>query len=397
MAKKVMVIIGTRPEATKMGPVIRELKNHPEWFETRVVATGQHREQLDQALAHFDIRPDVDLNLMQQNQTLAYLTSAAITALDRVVAEERPDFILVHGDTQTAVSGGLAAFFHKIPTGHVEAGLRSYDKTSPWPEEINRKIVDVVADYLFAPTPVCRDNLLREGFRENQIHVTGQTAVDAAAMTVRPDYRFKDDRLNDLLKRSGRTIAVTAHRREHYGQPMRRMFRAIRRVADEHPDVSVIYPVHRSAVVRETAQEMLGGHERIHLLDPIDYPDMIHLMQRAYLVLSDSGGLQEEATVLRKPLVLMRDTTERPEAVAVNAVYPAGTEESRIHGITTRLLEDEAFYDAMSNAENPFGDGQASGRIVQIIAHHFGFVPELPRPFQPERRCDGSGPDAHGG
>lgn len=384
MSKKVMVIIGTRPEATKMGPVIRELKSHPEWFETRVVATGQHREQLDQALAHFGIRPDVDLNLMQENQTLAYLTSAAITALDRVVSEERPDFILVHGDTQTAVSGGLAAFFHKIPTGHVEAGLRSYDKTSPWPEEINRKIVDVVSDYLFAPTPVCKDNLLREGFRENQIHVTGQTAVDAAAMTIRPDYRFKDDRLNRLLRQKGRTITVTAHRKENYGLPMKRMFRAIRRVADEHPDVNVIYPVHRSPVVREAAHKMLGGHKRIHLLDPIDYPDMIHLMRHSYLVLSDSGGLQEETAVLRKPLVLMRDTTERPEAVAANAVYPAGTEESGIYGITSRLLEDESFYNTMSSGGNPFGDGRASGRIVRIIAHHFGFESALPEPFRPE-------------
>ena len=259
MSKKVMVIIGTRPEATKMGPVIRELRNYPEWFDTLVVATGQHRQQLDQALAHFGIRPDLDLNLMKENQTLAYLTSAAITALDRVISEERPDFILVHGDTQTAVCGAMAAFFHKIPTGHVEAGLRSYNKTSPWPEEINRKIIDVVSDYLFAPTPVCRDNLLREGYPEDRIHVTGQSAVDAAMMTIRPVYRFKNARLSRLLERNGRTIAVTAHRRENYGEPMRRMFRAIRRVADDHPDVAVIYPVHRSPAVREAAREILGG------------------------------------------------------------------------------------------------------------------------------------------
>jgi UDP-N-acetylglucosamine 2-epimerase len=385
MAKKVMAIIGTRPEATKMCPVIHELNMHPEWFETRVVATGQHREQLDQALSHFRIRPDADLNLMKENQTLSYITSTAIAELDTIISDERPDFILVHGDTQTAVCGGLVAFFHRIPIGHVEAGLRSYNKYSPWPEEINRKIADVVSDFLFAPTPGCKDNLIREGFDENCIYITGQTAVDAAAMTVQADYIFKEERLNDIVNRKGkRLIAVTAHRKENYGPPMERMFRAIRRIADEHPDVSVVYPVHRSPVVRAAAHEMLGGHERIHLLDPIDYPDMIHLLQRSYLVLSDSGGLQEETTVLHKPLVLMRDTTERPEAVAANAVFLAGTDESMIHGTAARLLADEGFYNAMANAKNPFGDGHASKRIVQIVAHHFGFVSELPQPFQLE-------------
>jgi len=383
MAKKVMVIIGTRPEATKMCPVIRELKQHPEWFDTSVVVTGQHREQLHQALSHFQVHPDVDLNLMKASQTLAYITYAAIAGLDRIVSDERPDFILVHGDTQTAVCGGLVAFFHKIPVGHVEAGLRSYNKFSPWPEEINRKIVDVVSDFLFAPTPVCKENLVREGFNENDIYITGQTAVDAAAMTIRTDYIFKDERLNPIVNQKKKIVAVTAHRKENCGPPMERMFRAIRRIADEHPDVSVVYPVHRSPAVRAAAHEMLGRHERIHLLDPIDYADMIHLMRRSYLVLSDSGGLQEEAAVLRKPLVLMRDTTERPEAVAANAVFLAGTDESVIHGITARLLADEEFYSAMSNAKNPFGDGHASKRIVQIMAHFFGFEAELPRPFQP--------------
>ncbi|REK76201.1 non-hydrolyzing UDP-N-acetylglucosamine 2-epimerase [Paenibacillus paeoniae] len=379
--KKIMVIFGTRPEATKMCPVVQELKKHSEWFDTKVILTGQHREQLHQALAHFDIQPDIDLNLMKESQSLAYLTSAAITGLDEVISEERPDLILIHGDTQTALCGGLVAFFHKIPVGHVEAGLRSHHKYSPWPEEINRRIIDVVTDFMFAPTSINQDNLIRDGYKEQHIYITGQTAVDAALLTNREHYVFNEDRLNHLVNQPGRIITLTAHRKEHYGAPMLQMFRAIRRIADEHPDTSVIYPVHLSPTVREAAYCILSGHDRIHLLDPIDYPDMIHLLSRSYLVLSDSGGLQEETPVFHKPLVLMRDTTERPEAVAANAVFLAGTEESAIHAVTTRLLTDKEFYHAMSHTVNPFGDGQASKRIVQIIARHFGFLSELPVPF----------------
>jgi len=379
--KKIMVIFGTRPEATKMGPVVQELKKHPKWFETKVVVTGQHREQLYQALTHFAIQPDVDLTLMKENQTLAYITSAAITGLDQVISKESPDLILIHGDTQTAVCGGMVAFFHKIPVGHIEAGLRSHNKYSPWPEEINRKIIDIVTDFLFAPTTISRDNLLREGYNDNDIYITGQTAVDAAIMTNRSDYVFNEDKLNHLVKQKGRVITMTAHRKENYGSPMLRMFRAIRRIVDENPDISIIYPVHLSPIVREAAFNILSGHERIHLIGPLDYPDMINLLSRSFLVLSDSGGLQEETPVFNKPLVLMRDTTERPEAVTANAVYLAGTEEEAIYAVTTRLLNDPNFYDSMSNAVNPFGDGQASRRIVQIIAHHFGFVSELPEEF----------------
>lgn len=380
--KKIMVILGTRPEATKMGPVIRELRNHPEWFDTKVVVTGQHKEQLYQVLSHFDIQPDVDLSIMKENQTLAYITSAAITRLDAVMAGDRPDFILIHGDTQTAVCGGMVAFFHKIPVGHVEAGLRSHNKYSPWPEEMNRRIVDVVTDFSFAPTAVGRDNLRNEGYNEKDIYVTGQTAVDAAEGAYSPGYLFTEKLLNRLVQQTGRIITVTVHRKENYGAPMHRMFRAIRRIADEHPDVSVIYPVHLSPAIREAAFGMLWGHERIHLLDPIEFPDMINLLARSFLVLSDSGGLQEETPVFHIPLVLMRDTTERPEAVAAHAVYLAGTEEDVIYDVATRLLTDADFYQSMSNTGNPFGDGLASKRIVQIIAHHFGFVPELPEEFQ---------------
>ncbi|MDF2721848.1 MAG: UDP-N-acetyl glucosamine 2-epimerase, partial [Paenibacillus sp.] len=355
--KKIMAIFGTRPEATKMAPVIEELNQHPEWFETKVVVTGQHREQLDQVLAHFGIRPDVDLNLMKTNQSLAYITSAAITGLDQVISTEKPDFILIHGDTQTAVCGGMAAFFQQIPVGHIEAGLRSHNKRSPWPEETNRKIVDVVSDFLFAPTLSSQDNLLQEGYSQENIHITGQTAVDTAILTYRPDYAFREAKLTHLVKQPGKIITVTAHRKENYGTPMLQMFRAIRRIADDHPDVSVVYPVHLSPIVRETAFRVLSGHDRIHLLEPINYPDMIHLLSRSYLALSDSGGLQEETPVFHIPLVLMRDTTERPEAVAANAVYLAGTAEASIYAATARLLIDDTFYRSMSSAVNPFGDG----------------------------------------
>lgn len=380
--KKIMVIFGTRPEATKMCPVVKELYRRTEWFETKVVVTGQHREQLNQALSHFGIQPDVNLSLMKENQTLAYITSAAITGLDQIITEDKPDMILVHGDTQTAMCGGLAAFYHKIPVGHVEAGLRSHNKYSPWPEETNRRIVDVVSDLLFAPTSVGKDNLIREGYSREYIYITGQTAVDAAILTHQTDYKFHEASLNELVQHKGRIITLTAHRRENYGLPMKQMFSAIRRIVDEHPDVAVIYPVHLSPTVRDSAFTMLSGHDRIHLLDPIEYPDMINLISRSYLVLSDSGGLQEETPVFNKPLVLMRDTTERPEAVTANAVYLAGTEEESIYDITSKLLTDSNLYQAMANAKNPFGDGQASKRIVEIIAQHFGFISNLPAEFE---------------
>lgn len=383
--KKIMVIFGTRPEATKMAPVIQELKRHPECFETRVVVTGQHKEQLYQALSHFDIVPEFDLGLMKENQTLAYITSSAITGLDKFISMERPDLILIHGDTQTAVCGGIVAFFHKIPVGHIEAGLRSHHKYSPWPEEMNRKIVDAVTDFLFVPTSISKDNLLREGYSEKDIYITGQTAVDTALMTSRLNYVFNEEALNHIVKQKDRRIiTVTAHRKENYGDPMIQMFRSIRRITDENPDVTVIFPVHLSPTVRKTAFQILSGHDRIHLLDPIDYPDMINLLSRSFLVLSDSGGLQEETAVFHKPLVLMRDSTERPEAVIANSVYLAGTGEEAIHEVTTRLLTDMEFYDSMSPIQNPFGDGLASKRIVEIIAHHFGWVPELPLEFRNE-------------
>lgn len=379
--KKIMVIIGTRPEATKMGPLVQELMLHPQWFDTRLVVTGQHREQLHQALSYFDLIPDVDLEIMREQQSLAYIATSAIAGLDKVMEADRPDMVLVHGDTQTTFCAGLTAFFHRIPVGHVEAGLRSFNKYSPWPEEINRRLVDVVADLYFAPTSVGRENLLSEGYRDN-IFVTGQTAVDAAMATHRDDYSFKQAELNGLLEHPGRIIAMTAHRRENYGEPMRQMFTAVRRVVDAHPDTLVIYPVHLSPAVRQAAAQFLGGHERIKLLDPIEFPDMVNLLARSYMVMSDSGGLQEESTVFKRPMILMRDTTERPEAVEAGAVHLAGTAEADIFAVANRLLEDSDFYQCMASAKNPFGDGRASARIAQILAHYFGLADSLPDEFK---------------
>jgi UDP-N-acetylglucosamine 2-epimerase (non-hydrolysing) len=379
--KKIMVIFGTRPEATKMCPVVKELKKYPEWFIVKLVVTGQHREQLDQVLQSFNLKPDVDLSLMKENQSLSYITTSAISGLDDAVQKDKPDFILVHGDTQTSFCGALVGFFHKIPVGHVEAGLRSFEKYSPWPEEINRKLVDVVSDFYFAPTKLSRENLLKEGYKKEQIYVTGQTAVDAALAAVKTDYKFKIEKLNEIEFLKHKVIMVTAHRRENYGQPMRQMFTAIRRVADDNPDVLVIYPVHLSPIVREIAYEVLSNHERIVLLEPIEFVDSINLQARSYIILSDSGGLQEESVVFQKPLVLMRDTTERPEAIEAGAVYLAGTDEHSIYDISIKLLNDKNLYKQMSSSKNPFGDGKASERIVNILSYYFGFIEILPEEF----------------
>jgi UDP-N-acetylglucosamine 2-epimerase (non-hydrolysing) len=380
--KKIMVIFGTRPEATKMCPVVKELKKYPERFIVKLVVTGQHREQLDQVLKSFHLKPDVDLSLMKENQSLSYITTSAIAGLDDVVQNDKPDFILVHGDTQTSFCGALVGFFHKIPVGHVEAGLRSFEKYSPWPEEINRKLVDVVSDFYFAPTKLSRENLLKEGYKKEQIYVTGQTAVDAALAAVKIDYKFNLEKLNEIEFSNRKVIMVTAHRRENYGQSMRQMFAAIRRIADDNPDVLVIYPVHLSPIVRETAYEILSNHERIVLLEPVEFLDSINLQSRSYIILSDSGGLQEESVVFHKPLVLMRDTTERPEAIEAGAVYLAGTEESSIYDISMELLSGKNLYKQMSGSRNPFGDGKASERIVCILSYYFGFIEILPEEFE---------------
>ncbi len=366
-----------------MGPVVHALRRYPQWFDARVVVTGQHKEQLHQALAAFQIQPDIDLQIMQHRQTLTQVFTAALTGLDAAFQAERPDLVLVHGDTATTMIGTLAAFYNRIPVGHVEAGLRTYNKYSPFPEEINRRITDVVADLLFAPTPLNRKNLLGEGADPAAIFVTGQTGVDATLHAFRKNYQFTESRLQAIDFRAHRVIAVTAHRRENWGEPLRQMCAAIRRLVDEHQDAFLVYPVHLSPAVREVVTPALSQHPRILLTDPLVYEDMIHLMANSYMIMSDSGGLQEEAPIFGKPLVLMRDTTERPEALTAGVVVLAGNTEEGVYQAGYRLLNDDAHYQTVAQARNPFGDGRASERIALYLAHHFGFATEPPGEFTP--------------
>jgi UDP-N-acetylglucosamine 2-epimerase (non-hydrolysing) len=378
--KKIMVIIGTRPEATKMVPVVLELKKHAHWFDTQLVVTGQHKEQMEQSLRPFNLVPDVDLNIMKPNQTLTYVTTSAISGLDELMIKDRPDLVLVHGDTQAAFCGATTAFFHQIPVAHVEAGLRSHNKYSPYPEEINRKLVDVISDIYFAPTELNRENLLAEGYKEN-IYVTGQTAVDVALTLAKENYSFINPEFNRIYKHKGRLISMTAHRRENLGEPMENMFRAIKKLVDENEDVLLVYPVHLNPKVRVIANKYLANHDRILLTEPAEFPDMINLISRSYMLVSDSGGLQEESTVFHKPMILMRDTTERPEAVEAGSVFLSGTDEDVIYNFGTQLLNDQALHTKMSTAKNPFGDGKASQRIVRLIANHYGLSDEVLESF----------------
>jgi len=379
--KKIMVIFGTRPEATKMATVIKELKKYSDQFETLITVTGQHNEQLYQVLNNFDITPDIDLKIMKENQSLVYITNAAIKGLDEIIQKEKPDFILVHGDTQTSFAGALTGFLNKIPVAHIEAGLRSFNRYSPWPEEINRKLVDVTSNILFAPTRKNYINLLNEGYEKENIFITGQTAIDAALSSYDENHIFKNEILNKIDFKKNRVIFVTAHRRENYGEPMHNMFNAIRKIADDNQDVLIIYPVHLSPVVRKTADKILKNHERIILTEPIDYLDSINLQAKSYFIMSDSGGLQEEASVFKKTLILMRDTTERPEAVETGFVFLAGTNTNDIYNLSKKLLNDKEYYNKISNFKNPFGDGKASERIVKILSYYFKFTSELPEEF----------------
>lgn len=364
-----------------MGPIVNHLRRHPEWFQTRVAVTGQHREQLHQMLDAQRIQPDYDLQIMKEGQALSHILSAALIGLESIIEGEQPDIVLVQGDTHTTLAGTLAAFYRHVPVGHVEAGLRTYDKLSPWPEEINRRLTDIVSDLYFAPTHHNRDNLIREGASPSHIFVTGQPGVDAAMGAYNADHCFQETALNTLDFKVQKVIVVTAHRRENQGAPMKRMFEAIRRVADTHRDVLVVYPVHLSPTVRETAHLILAGHPGIWLLPPLGYIDMINLIARAYLVVSDSGGLQEDCCVFGTPLVLMRDTTERPEAISVGSVVLAGTNTDTVLSHIDQLITNREAYKRMREGANPFGDGRASERICGILAHHFGFFPMLPDEF----------------
>ncbi|MCM3077524.1 MULTISPECIES: UDP-N-acetylglucosamine 2-epimerase (non-hydrolyzing) [Brevibacillus] len=376
---KVMTVFGTRPEAIKMAPLVHELNTYSEQIESVVCVTAQHRQMLDQVLEIFEITPDYDLNIMKDRQTLVDVTTRALQSLDAVIKEVKPDIVLVHGDTSTTFVASLAAFYNQVTIGHVEAGLRTWDKYSPFPEEMNRQLTGVMADLHFSPTDGAADNLRRENKPEEAIYITGNTAIDALKTTVREDYTHPVlERVSDH-----KMVLMTAHRRENLGEPMRRIFRAVRRLVDEHPEIAVVYPVHLNPAVQEVAQEVLGDHQRIVLIDPLDAFDFHNLAARAHLILTDSGGVQEEAPSLGVPVLVLRDTTERPEGIAAGTLKLAGTDEAQVYQMTKELLTNPKAYDEMAHAANPYGDGEASRRIVEAILHHYGMRAERPAPFVP--------------
>lgn len=369
---KVMTVFGTRPEAIKMAPVVLELKKHADKIQTVVAVTAQHRQMLDQVLELFRIEPDYDLDIMSQGQTLYDITTKSLMGLKSVLEQEKPDIVLVHGDTTTTFAGALAAYYQQIPVGHVEAGLRTGNIYSPFPEEMNRKLTGSIATIHFAPTATAKANLLKEAVAEKNIYVTGNTVIDALMKTVDPAYTFEDEMLNHIDFLRHRVILMTTHRRENLGEPMRHIYKALRSIVEEIPDTEVVFPVHRNPLVRKVVEEELSGADRIHLIDPMEYEPFANLMNKCSLVLTDSGGIQEEAPSLGKPVLVLRDTTERPEAVAAGTVRLIGTEKDVVYRETKRLLTDRHAYDTMSNAINPYGDGKASQRIVQAILRDFG-------------------------
>lgn len=374
--KKIMTIFGTRPEAIKMAPLVLEMKKDED-IEPVVVVTAQHREMLDQVLTTFDITPDYDLNIMKPGQTLSEVTGRVINGLESVIKEVKPDMILVHGDTTTTFAGSLAAFYNEVDIGHVEAGLRTHNKYSPFPEEANRQMTGVLADLHFSPTEDARQNLLNEAKDDTKISVTGNTAIDALATTVDDNYH------SDIIEKhkDNKVILLTAHRRENIGQPMHNIFGAVRQIVDEFEDVTVVYPMHKNPKVREIAQEYLGNHERVELIEPLDVLDFHNFAARSHLILTDSGGVQEEAPSLGKPVLVLRDTTERPEGVKAGTLKLAGVEQENIYNMTKELLTDEELYNQMSQTQNPYGDGQASRRICDNIKYYYGITKEKPISF----------------
>ncbi len=360
--KKVLSIFGTRPEAIKMAPVVKELESRED-INSIVCVTAQHRGMLDQVLEIFKINPDYDLNIMKPGQTLTHITAEVLKGIEEVIIKEKPDLVLVHGDTTTAMAAALAAFYQQIPVGHVEAGLRTYDKYSPFPEEMNRQIIDKISDFLFAPTETSKKNIGDILNKNQKIFVTGNTAIDALKTTVSESYDHPDIEWAE----GSRLILVTAHRRENLGEPMRHIFKAIKRIVDEYPDVKVIYPVHLNPKVQEVAEEILGDDERIRLIEPLDVLDFHNFMERAYFIMSDSGGVQEEAPSLGKPVLVLRDTTERPEGIEAGTLRLVGTDTENVYAEAKRLLDDQEFYDEMAEAKNPYGDGFASKYIVDAI------------------------------
>lgn len=366
-----MSIFGTRPEAIKMAPLVKELEAHPDEIESVVCVTAQHRQMLDQVLEIFDIKPDYDLNIMKDRQTLVEIVTRSLSGLDEVMKDAKPDIVLVHGDTSTTFVGALAAFYNRIAVGHVEAGLRTYNKYFPYPEEINRRMTGTITDMHFAPTQRNYDNLVSERVDKENIYITGNTVIDALKTTVRDNYEFKDENLKNMDWDNRRVIVMTAHRRENLGEPLENICRAVRRIVESFDDVEVVYPVHLNPVVRNTAQEILGGHDRIKLIDPVNADELHNAIKRGCLVLTDSGGLQEEAPSLGKPVLVLRGETERPEAVEAGTVRIAGVDEENIFNMAAELLSNADEYKKMARAVNPYGDGHASERIVKAIIEKF--------------------------
>lgn len=363
---KVMTVFGTRPEAIKMAPLVKELESRNE-VESIVCVTAQHRQMLDQVLDTFNIMPDYDLNIMKQGQTLVDITTRALQSLDKVIKEVKPDIVLVHGDTTTTLAGSFAAFYNQVAVGHVEAGLRTYDKYSPYPEEVNRQVTGVIADMHFAPTENSKRNLLKEGKKEETIYVTGNTAIDALKTTVKENYS------NEVIENLGnnKMILLTAHRRENLGKNMKSMFKAIKRIVDEFEDIQVVYPIHLNPLVRDTANEIFGDSGKVHLIEPLEVLDFHNFLNEAYIIMTDSGGIQEEAPSLGKPVLVLRDTTERPEGIDAGTLKLAGVEEETIYNMTKELLTNKSVYESMSKASNPYGDGNSSKYIVDAIINKF--------------------------
>ncbi|MDO4299848.1 MAG: UDP-N-acetylglucosamine 2-epimerase (non-hydrolyzing) [Clostridia bacterium] len=377
---KVMSIFGTRPEATKMAPLIQAMDKCGD-IEQVVCVTAQHREMLDQVLEIFDLHPDYDLDIMTQRQTLTSITTKALTGLEEVMSEAKPDLVLVHGDTTTTFAGALAAFYGGIKLGHVEAGLRTYDKTQPFPEEMNRVLTGHMADLHFAPTPLAKEHLLKENISGEGIFITGNTAVDCLKTTITDNFKFDLEELNNIDYKNKRVITMTAHRRENLGEPLENICRAVLRLVNDYDDIEVVYAVHFNPAVREVAGRILGGHDRIHLVDPLDIKNMHNLMNLSYLVMTDSGGLQEEVPSMGKPVLVLRNVTERPEGVEAGTLRLAGVHENEIYAQAKELLENKESYDKMVAAKNPFGDGYAAERIVEAIRYHFGLRKDRPEDY----------------
>jgi len=383
---KVMTVFGTRPEAIKMAPIVLELTKYPDLITPIVTVTAQHREMLDQVLGLFQIKPDHDLDIMAAGQTLFDITTKAMMGLDKVLSEEKPDIVLVHGDTTTTFAGALAAFYHQITVGHVEAGLRTHNKYSPFPEEMNRKLTGSLTDLHFAPTDTAAANLAEENIKGENVFVTGNTVIDALHKTVCEEYKFDNEMLQNIDYKNKKIILVTTHRRENLGEPMRHVYKALRQIVDEFADVEIVFPVHKNPKVREVVQAELGDMPNVHLIDPLDYEPFANLMYRSYLILTDSGGVQEEAPALGKPVLVLRETTERPEAVAAGTVKLIGTDKKRIYDETKTLLLDPLEYARMSGACNPYGDGKAAKRIIEAILWKYGLASHKPDIFKAEKK-----------